>query len=292
MTFLSSGIVISEEQQNLESKLLSGCDPDPNLSLSHEPGTSSADLPNSAADHANTLQLAESFPFMTQEQLLQLLSSNAALPSIVPPFLGSLPLGLWTGTQAPTTGGTQTPQPANNLLNQTSPLSVLGPQGDLPLNLVSLLNPPAPGPPLGPGLETGEKNPGLQALLMASLLLGQNPAAMLPLPGINLDLPLQQVFGDGVSLEKTPALLDSVLMGPGLLDALQALAPPADGQSLLLSAQLTPPPPPASFLSLNPALLAAALAQAETLPNHTPSPPHHTQVHSLTPTVHMPSDYF
>ncbi|XP_060724159.1 mucin-2 [Tachysurus vachellii] len=281
----SEGPVISEEQQNLETKLLSSCDPEPNLSLTHSPGTSSADLPNSAADHANTLQLAESFPFMTQEQLLQLLSSNAALPSLLPPFLGSLPLGLWTGTQAPTTGGTQTPQGANNLLNQASPLNVLpsalGPQGDLPLNLVSLLNPSAPGPPLAPGvapgLEAGEKNPGLQALLMASLLFGQNPAAMLPLPGLNLDLPpLQQVFGEGVTLEKTPALLDSVLMGPGLLDALQALAPPADGQSLLLSAQLTHPPPP-PFLSLNPALLAAALAQAETLPNHTPSPPPHTQ---------------
>lgn len=276
----------------MESKLLSGCHSDPNLSLA--PGTSSTDLPNAAADHANTLQLAESFPFMTQEQLLQLLSSNAALPSLLPPFLGSLPLGLWTSTQAPTTGGTQTPQPANNLLNQASPLNVLpsalGPQGDLPLNLVSLFNPPAPGPPLtsgvAPGLEAGEKNPWLQALLMASLLLGQNPAAMLPLPGLNLDLPpLQQVFGEGVSLEKTPALLDSVLMGPGLLDALQALAPPADGQSLLLSAQLTPPPPP-SFLSLNPALLAAALAQAETLPNHTPSPPPHTQVHLLTLAVY------
>lgn len=284
MTYLSSGPVISEEQQNLETKLLSGCDSDPNLSLAHAPGTSSTDLPTSAADHASTLQLAESFPFMTQEQLLQLLSSNAALPSLLPPFLGSLPLGLWTGAQAPTTGGTQTPQPANNLLNQASPLNVLpsalGPQGDLPLNLVSLLNPPAPGPPLAPGLEAGEKNPGLQALLMASLLLGQNPAAMLPLPGLNLDLPpLQQVFGEGVSLEKTPAMLDSVLMGPGLLDALQALAPPADGQSLLLSAQLTPPPPPPpAFLSLNPALLAAALTQAETLPNHTPSPPPHTQV--------------
>lgn len=274
----------------METKLLSGCDPDPSLSLA--PGTSSADLQNSAADHASTLQLAESFPFMTQEQLLQLLSSNAALPSLLPPFLGSLPLGLWAGTQAPTTGGTQNPQGANNLLNQASPLNVLpsalGPQGDLLLNLVSLLNSPAPGPPLAPGvapgLEAGEKNSGLQALLMASLLLGQNPAAMLPLPGLNLDLPpLQQVFGEGVSLEKTPALLDSVLMGPGLLDALQALAPPADGQSLLLSAQLTPPPPPAhAFLSLNPALLAAALAQAETLPNHTSSPPPHTQVHSLT----------
>ncbi|XP_046690922.1 methyl-CpG-binding domain protein 6 isoform X2 [Silurus meridionalis] len=282
----SEGSVMSEEHQNLDAKLLTGCDPDPNLSLAHAPGTSSTDLPNSVADHASTLQLAESFPFMTQEQLLQLLSSNTALPSLLPPFLGSLPLGLWTGTHAPTTGGNQTPQAANNILSQASPLSVLpsalGSQGDLPLNLVNILNPPAPGPPLvpgvAPGLEATDKNPGLQALLMASWLLGQNPAALLPLPGLNLDLPpLQQVFGEGFSLEKTPALLDSVLMGPGLLDALQALAPPADGQSLLLSAQLTPPPPPPAFLSLNPALLAAALAQAETLPNHTPSPPPHTQ---------------
>ncbi|TVK90440.1 Methyl-CpG-binding domain protein 6 [Bagarius yarrelli] len=277
----SQGPVISEEQHNMEAKLLSGCNPEPDLSLPHAPGTSSADLPISTADHSSTLQLAETFPLMTQEQLLQLLSSSAALPSLLPPFLGSLPLGLWAGTQAPTAAGTHTPQGANNLLNQASPLNVLpsalGPQGDLSLSLVSLLNSPGPGPSLtpggSPGLEAGEKNPGLQALLMASLLLGQNPAAMLPLPGLNLDLPpLQQVFGEGVSLEKTPALLDSILMGPGLLDALQALAPPTDGQSLLLSAQLTSPPPP-PFLSLNPALLAAALAQAETLPNHTPSPP-------------------
>ncbi|KAG9276978.1 methyl-CpG-binding domain protein 6 isoform X1 [Astyanax mexicanus] len=276
----NEGPVLPEEPQNLETRLLTGCDPDPSLPHPPAPTAPSADLPSSPTDPTNALQLAESFPFMTQEQLLQLLSSTAGLPSLLPPFLGSLPLGLWTGGQPPTTGNvTQPPPPTNNLLSQApAPLNILpstlGAQGEFPLNLISLLNPPAPAP----GLEVGEKNPGLQALLMASLLLGQNPAAILPLPGLNLELPPpQQVFGEGVSLEKTPApLLDSVLMGPGLLEALQALAPPADGQSLLLSAQLTPPPPPA-FLSLNPTLLAAALAQAETLPNHTPSPPPHTQ---------------
>ncbi|XP_036427078.1 methyl-CpG-binding domain protein 5 [Colossoma macropomum] len=281
----SKGPVLSEEPQDLETRLLTGCDPDPSLPHPPVPTAPSADLPSSPADPVSTLQLAESFPFMTQEQLLQLLSSTAGLPSLLPPFLGSLPLGLWTGNQPPTTGnGTQPPPPTNNLINQASPLSLLpstlGAQGEFPLNLISLLNPPAPPAP-APGLEVGEKTPGLQALLMASLLLGQNPAAMLPLPGLNLELPPpQQVFGEGLSLEKTPApLLDSVLMGPGLLEALQALAPAADGQSLLLSAQLTPPPPPPppAFLSLNPTLLAAALAQAETLPNHTPSPPPHTQ---------------
>ncbi|XP_066519614.1 methyl-CpG-binding domain protein 6 [Hoplias malabaricus] len=276
----SEGPVLPEEPQDLQTRLLTGYDPDPSLPHSPVPTASSADIPSTPTDPVNALQLAESFPFMTQEQLLQLLSSTAGLPSLLPPFLGSLPLGLWTGSQPPTTGNSTQPPPTttNNILNQASPLSILpsslGAQGEFPLNLISLLNPPAPAP----GFELGEKTPGLQALLMASLLLGQNPAAMLPLPGINLELPpSQQVFGEGVSLEKTPApLLDSVLMGPGLLEALQALAPPADGQSLLLSAQLTPPPPPA-FLSLNHTLLAAALAQTETLPNHTPSPPPHTQ---------------
>lgn len=238
-----------------DTRLLGGCDH--SLSMS---GSSSSELSNAGV----SLPLAEAFPFMTQEQLLQLLSSNAGLPSLLPPFLGSLPLGLWTG-------GTQSqhPQQTSGILNQGAHLNVIN-QGDLPLNLVSLLNPPGSAPALPPvaGIEGGEKPPGLQALLMASLLLGQNPAAMLPLPALNLELPTpqQQVFPDGVSLEKTPTLLDSVLMGPGLLEALQTLQ--TDGQSLLLSAPLTPP----AFLSLNPALLAAALAQTEPLPNHTPSP--------------------
>lgn len=231
------------------------------------------DLSNPAVDPTVSLPLAEAFPFMSQEQLLQLLTSNVGLPSLLPPFLGSLPLGIWTSHS----GGTQPQQPAGGILNQSSPLNMLGAQSDLPLNLISLLNPPASAATLtsSAGVDGGEKLPGLQALLMASLLLGQNPAAMLPLP-LNLELPTpqQHVFPEGVSLEKTPALLDSVLMGPGLLEALQTLAPSADCQSLLLSAPLTPPPP---FLSLNPALLATALGQTEPLPNHTPSPPLHSQ---------------
>ncbi|XP_067314812.1 methyl-CpG-binding domain protein 6 [Pseudorasbora parva] len=258
----SKGSVETMNQTDLDTRLLGGCEPDHSLSLS---AASSSDLSNPAV----SLPLAEAFPFMNQDQLLQLLSSNAGLPSLLPPFLGSLPLGLWTGTQHP--------QPTSGILNHGSPLNVLN-QGELPLNLMSLLNPPGSSPalPAVPGVEGGEKPPGLQALLMASLLLGQNPAAMLPMPALNLELPSpqHQVFGDGVSLEKAPALLDSVLMGPGLLEALQTLSASSDGQSLLLSAPLTPPP---AFLSLNPALLAAALAQTEPLPNHTPSPPPHSQ---------------
>ncbi|XDV35178.1 hypothetical protein PO909_005175 [Leuciscus waleckii] len=256
----SKGPIETMDHPDSDTRLLGGCDH--SLSLS---GSSSSELSNPGV----SLPLAEAFPFMTQEQLLQLLSSNAGLPSLLPPFLGSLPLGLWTG-------GTQSqhPQQTSGILNQGAHLNVIN-QGDLPLNLVSLLNPPGSAPALPPvaGIEGGEKPPGLQALLMASLLLGQNPAAMLPLPALNLELPTpqQQVFPDGVSLEKTPTLLDSVLMGPGLLEALQTLQ--TDGQSLLLSAPLTPP----AFLSLNPALLAAALAQTEPLPNHTPSPPPHSQ---------------
>ncbi|XP_052415165.1 methyl-CpG-binding domain protein 6 [Carassius gibelio] len=261
----SKGPVESMDQPDMDARLLGGCEPDHSLSLPNAP---SSDLSNPTTDPA--VSLAEAFPFMSQEQLLQLLSSNAGLPSLLPPFLGSLPLGVWMSSQPSVPGGAQA-QPTSAILNQGSPLNVLN-QGELPINLVSLLNPPGSEAEV----EGGEKPPGLQALLMASLLLGQNPAAMLPLPALNLELPtLQQVFADGVSLEKSPALLDSVLMGPGLLEALQTLAPGADGQSLLLSTHFTPPPH--AFLSLNPALLTAALAQTEPLPNHPPSPPPHSQ---------------
>ncbi|XP_052456384.1 methyl-CpG-binding domain protein 6 isoform X3 [Carassius gibelio] len=267
----SKGPVEAMDQLDSDTRLLGGCEPDHSLSL---PNASSSDLSIPSTDPA--VSLAEAFPFMSQEQLLQLLSTNAGLPSLLPPFLGSLPLGVWTGSQPSAPSGAQQGQPASAILNQGSPLNILN-QGELPLNLMNLLNPPGSAAPLPPvaGLEGSEKTPGLQALLMASLLLSQNPAAMLPLPALNLELPtLQQVFADGVSLEKT-ALLDSVLMGPGLLEALQTLAPSADGQSLLFSTSLTPPPP--TFLSLNPALLAAALAQTEPLPSHALSPPPNSQ---------------
>lgn len=256
---LFAGPLETPDQPDSETKLLSGCDPNHNLSLPGAP--TSSEFSNHASDSTVSMPLAEAFPFMSQEQLLQLLTSNAGLPSLLPPFLGSLPLGIWTG-QSSAPSGAQSQQAAGAILNQGSPLNMLS---DLPLNLVTM--------PSSAGVDGAEKPPGLQALLMASLLLGQNPAAMLPLPPLNLELPPpQQVFPEGVSLEKTPALLDSVLMWPGLLEALQTLTPSADCQSLMLSA------PPPSFLSLNPALLAAALGQTEPLPNHMQSPPLHSQV--------------
>ncbi|XP_066564499.1 methyl-CpG-binding domain protein 5 [Amia ocellicauda] len=223
------------------------------------------------------LHLAESFPFMSQEQLLQLLSANSGLPSLLsPPFLGSLPLNLWMGGQQ-----TQQQQQQQGLLNQSSQMnllpSMLGPQGDMPVNLLGLLNPP-------PLSDQADKQ-GLQALLTASLLLGQHQAAMLPLAGLgnlNLELLLQQQqqfppLQDGAAMSQAlekPSALDTLLSGPGALEALQGLSP-VDGalqalQSLLLPA---PPLPPSAFLSLSPALLAAALGSAET-----PAPQQHTQV--------------
>ncbi|KAG7472874.1 hypothetical protein MATL_G00113680 [Megalops atlanticus] len=213
----------------------------------HAPGTL-GDAPAPPGDAPGPLQLAESFPFMSQEQLLQLLSGPSGLPSLLaPPFLGSLPMGVWVGGQqgqAPA----QTPPPQQNagLLSLGSP-PVLGTQGDLPVNFLGLLNAtpsaaaadsaldlnpnpapepgPAPEPACSPGLEAGER-PGLQALLLASLLLGQQqPASLLPpLGSLSFDLPLQQPFPsflEGGAVEKPPGLADSLLSGPGLPEALQ-----------------------------------------------------------------------
>ncbi|KAJ8358932.1 hypothetical protein SKAU_G00154570 [Synaphobranchus kaupii] len=234
--------------------------------------------PPSPGDPPGPLQLAESFPFMNQDQLLQLLSAHSGLPSLLaPPFLGSLPIGLWMGggqTQAPP----QTPPPAPplqqnpSLLNQTPQLnilpSLLGAQGDLPVNLLGLLNappPPAATPSGNQAGDQGEKSGALQALLTASLLLGQQQAAaLLPLAGLGqpLDLLLQQQpfpapLPEGMSLEKA-GLPDS---GPGLLEALQSL--------------LLPPPP--AFLSLSPALLAAALGLPDPPTSQQPLAPHPSQ---------------
>ncbi|XP_030589277.1 mucin-12 [Archocentrus centrarchus] len=273
--------------------------------------------PSAVGDSATPLSLAEAFPFMNQEQLLQLLSSTGGLPSVLDPtVLASLPLGgLWLGGQhAQIPPASVTPQPPQNLSEQQPllitqqedtlqqnqdqqqkqlqinnhlfPLLPLlsGAQGELPLNLLGLLNPlpaPASAPSTGQEADLTEK-PSLQALLMASLL--QQQASLLPLSAlgqlsqISLEVPIQQsqqisTTLEGLSLDKTSGLLDpSTLTGPGLLEVTQGLLPIPAGaegsiqalQSLLIPATL--PPPPAAFLPLSPALLTAALSSAELHP--------------------------
>lgn len=283
--------------------------------------------PSSVGDSSAPLPLAEAFPFMNQEQLLQLLSTTGGLPSLLDhTVLASLPLGgLWLGgQQGQISPAHATPQAPQNLAEQqqseqqqqlliqqqeaqqqnqdqqqkqqmnNNPLfpllpSLVGGQGELPLNLLGLLN-PLPPPTASnhtPGQEGDlglAEKPGLQALLMASLLLGQQQAPVLPLSGlgqlsqVSLEVPLQQpqqipTTLEGLSLDKTSGLLDpSSLPGPGLLEVLQGLLPPpppAEGslqalQSLILPTPL--PPPPTAFLPLSPALLTAALGSAELHP--------------------------
>lgn len=284
-----------------------------------------AQTPSAVGDAATPLPLAEAFPFMNQEQLLQLLSSTGGQPSLLDPaVLASLSLGgLWLGghhAHIPHASGTpqnlteqqQQSQEQQALLMQeaqqqnpdqqqkqqqinSNPLFPLlpllcGTQGELPLNLLGLLPTPASTPAPGQEADLGlVEKPSLQALLMASLLLGQQQAQFLPLSGlgqlsqVSLEVPLQQppqmpTALDGLTLDKTSALLDpSSLQGPGLLDITQGLLSiptSAEGsaqplQSLLLPTAL--PPPPATFLPLSPALLTAALSSAEL---HSPPHPH------------------
>ncbi|XP_046896130.1 methyl-CpG-binding domain protein 6 isoform X1 [Hypomesus transpacificus] len=292
------------------------------------PGPSSC-LSVLGVDSPGPLPLAEAFPFMSQEQLLQLLSSTGGLPSLLDPsLLASLHLGgLWLGAQqggASTHGADPPPPPDQHLLlphetqqqhqeqqqhkqqqQLTAPInhsslfpllpSLVGAQGELPLSLLALLNPlpPPPASTSSPGQESdlglGDK-PGLHALLMASLLLGQQQA-MLPLSGLgqlSLDLqPVQQHTLEGLSLEKGSHLLDPAsLPGPGLLEVLQGLLPPpAEGPLQALHSLLLPttlPPPPATFLPLSPALLTAALGSAELPPSPAPQLPP-TQTPQQTP---------
>ncbi|XP_023283267.1 proline-rich protein 36-like [Seriola lalandi dorsalis] len=298
--------------------------------------------PSAVGDSTPALHLAEAFPFMNQEQLLQLLSSTGGVPSLLDPtVLASLPLGgLWLGgqhTQIPAASATlQTPQNLaeqqqseqqqqhlliqqqetqqqnqdqqqkqqhinNNPLFPLLPL-LSGAQGELPLNLLGLLNPllpPATTPTPGQEADLGlTEKPSLQALVMASLLLGQQQASLLPLSGlgqlsqVSLEVPLQQpqqipTTLEGLTLDKASGLLDpSTLTGPGLLEVAQGLLPIPPGaegtiqalQSLLLPATL--PPPPAAFLPLSPALLTAALSSAEL------HPPPHTQLAPAQQTQH------
>lgn len=299
------------------------------LGDNHSPHTQSA-----VSDSTPPLPLAEAFPFMNQDQLLQLLSSTGGLPSLLDPaVLASLHLGgLWLGgQQAQIPPANATPQPQQNPVEQQQseqqqqqlliqqqetqqqnqdqqqkqqqinnnslfPLLPLlsGVQGDLPLNLLGLLNPiPSQVTTSTAGQEADlglSEKPSLQTLLMASLLLGQQQAHLLPLTGlsqlsqVSLEVPLQQpqqISGtlEGLTLDKTSGLLDpSTLHGSGLLEVSQGLLPLSSGaegsiqalQSLFLPAAL--PPHPATFLPLSPALLTAALNSAEL------HPPPHTQL--------------
>lgn len=311
----------------------------PSAVASPEPRLGDEDSPETqpgVGDSTLPLPLAEAFPFMNQDQLLQLLSSTGGLPSLLDPtVLASLHLGgLWLGGQhAQMPPASATPQPPQNLAehaqseqqqlliqqqetqqqnqdqqqkqhlnnNPLFPLLPLlsGVQGELPLNLLGLLNPiPPPVSTTTAGQEADlglTEKPSLQALLMASLLLGQQHAPLLPLSGlsqVSLEVPLQQpqqIPGtlEGLTLDKTPALLDpSTLQGPGLLEVSQGLLPLPPGaegslqalQSLLLPAAL--PPHPATFLPLSPALLTAALNSAEL------HPPPHTQLAPAQQTQH------
>ncbi|XP_059189588.1 mucin-2 [Centropristis striata] len=304
------------------------------LGDNHSPHT-----PPAVADSTSPLPLAEAFPFMNQEQLLQLLSSTGGLPSLLDPaVLASLPLGgLWLGGQhAQIPPANATPQPPQTLAEQqqseqqqqlliqqetqqnqdqqqkqqqinNNPLFPLlpllsGAQGELPLNLLGLLNPllpPTSAPTPGQEADLGlNEKPSLQALLMASLLLGQHQAPLLPLSGlgqlsqVSLEVPLQQpqhisTTLEGLTLDKTSGLLDpSTLSGAGLLEVAQGLLPIPPGaegslqalQSLLLPATL--PPPHAAFLPLSPALLTAALSSAELHPHP------HTQLAPAQQTQH------
>lgn len=294
--------------------------------------------PSAVGDSTTHLPLAEAFPFMNQEQLLQLLSSTGGLPSLLDTAVhASLPLGgLWLGgqhAQIPSSASLQSPQniaeqqqSEQQLLIQqqeahqqnhdqqqkqqqinNSPLFPLlpllsGAQGDLPLNLLGLLNllpPPTSTPTPGQDAELAlTEKPSLHALLMASLLLGQHQAPLLPLSGlgqlsqVSLEVPLQQPQQisstlESLTLDKTSGLLDaSTLPGPGLLEVSQGLLPIPPGaegslqalQSLLLPAAL--PPHPAAFLPLTPALLTAALSSTEL------HPPPHTHLAPAQQTQH------
>ncbi|XP_077575981.1 uncharacterized protein mbd6 [Stigmatopora nigra] len=299
--------------------------------VSSPPGDVSPQTPSALCDSTAPLPLAEAFPFMNQDQLLQLLSSTGGLPSILDPtVLSSLQLGgLWLGGQnghiPPSPGATQNlaeQQPIliqaetqqqsqdqqqkqqqlnNNPLFPLLPL-LSGMQGDLPLNLMGLLNPIPPSVSTsGTGQESDlglTEKPSLQALLMASLLLGQNQTPLLPLSGlsqlgqVSMEVPLQQppqipTTLEGLTLDKTAALLDpSTLHGSGLLEVTQGLPlpPGAEGtiqalQSLLLPATL--PPHPATFLPFNPAILTAALNTAD-LPSSQLTHVQHTQPQELS----------
>lgn len=306
----------------------------PTSSLSSRPGENHLlQAPPTVAESISPLPLAEAFPFMNQEQLLQLLSSTGGLPSVLDPaVLASLPLGgLWMGGQhahlPPGTAAQNLGEQSQQLLLQqqpgaaeqsqdqhqkqqqvtSNPLFPLLPllssaHGELPLNLMGLL--PTPATTSTHGQEADLEKPSLQALLMASLLLGQQQAPLLPLSGlgqlsqVSLEVPLQQqpqqipATLDGLALDKTSGLLDpSSLQGPGLLEVAQgllSLPAASEGSSQALQSLLLPaalPPPAAAFLPLSPALLSAALSSAELHPSPHTHLAHTSQTQHTQPQV-------
>lgn len=322
-----------EDLENVDPKVSTMTKPSaatsPGLTCSPHQGHNHSP-PSVLGDSPAALPLSEAFPFMNQEQLLQLLSSTGGLPSLLDPaVLASLPLGaLWLGGQHAHIPATNiNPQLPQNLAEQqqseqqqlliqqqetqqqnqdqqqkqinTNSLFPLLPllNGDLPLNLLGLLNPlPAPASATSAGQDADlTEKPSLQALLMASLLLGQQQTSLLPLSSlgqlsqVSLEVPIQQSQQlEGLSLDKTSGLLDpSTLTGPGLLEVSQGLVPIPPGaeghiqalQSLILPATL---PHPTAFLPLSPALLTAALSSAELHPppNTQLAPAQQTQQHT------------
>ncbi|XP_017273284.1 methyl-CpG-binding domain protein 5 [Kryptolebias marmoratus] len=326
-----------EESEHLDPKTSTLTSPpaptSPAFSIStHHEENHSPPNSSTVSESAAPLPLAEAFPFMNQEQLLQLLSSTGGLPSLLDPtVLASLPLGgLWLGgQQAQIPPASVTPQPPQTLAEQNQPEQshlliqdpqqqnqdqqqkqhqlnnnplfpllpfLSGAQGEIPLNLLGLLNPlPASAHSAGQEPDLTEKS-SLQALLMASMLVGQQTASLLPLSALgqlsqfSLEVPIQQsqqipTTLEGLTLDKNSGLLDpSTLTGSGLLDISPGLLPITAGaenpiqalQSLLLPATL---PSPAAFLPLSPTLLTAALSSAELHPppNTQLAPAHQTQ---------------
>ncbi|XP_061527359.1 mucin-2 isoform X1 [Phycodurus eques] len=262
----------------------------PEVVASSQLGDDSPQTPSALSDSTAPLPLAEAFPFMNQDQLLQLLSSSGGLPSILDPtVLSSLHLGgLWLGGQnahvPPATAATQNLAEQQPLLIQpetqqqsqdqqqkqqqmnSNPLFPLlpllsGVQGDLPLSLLGLLNPiPPPVSASATGQEPDlglTEKPSLQALLMASLLFGQHQAPLLPLSGlsqlgqVSLEVPLQQP-------PQLPATLEGLT-----LDKAAALLDQSTlhGPGLLEVTQGLPLPPGAegSIQTLQSLLLPATL---------------------------------
>ncbi|KAG5836514.1 hypothetical protein ANANG_G00256120 [Anguilla anguilla] len=149
----SAGTLVTlESREPPETRLPGACSPGAGLAPPPSPG-----------DTPSSLQLAESFPFMSQEQLLQLLSTHSGLPSLLaPPSWAPCPsaCGWGAGRARPRPRPRPRLRPAGRAaeprLPAEHPARHAGCSGDLPVSLLGLLNapPPAPAPP-GAGGEAG-----------------------------------------------------------------------------------------------------------------------------------------